>query len=559
MIGYTDLKDQSKHSMSIKRTILRPVAFLAGRHADRQRRAFLNTLNRPKNIQQQVLDELIDTHKQTDFGRDHSLGSVKTVEDFKKATPVRTYEEMRPYMDRVYQGDTTALLPKDHDVLMFSLTSGTTGMPKRIPVTQRFADTMRSGSNIWGIAALRDHPDGWLRSIMRISSPMREYTSPSGVPCGAISGLLMQNQKKIVRRMYVTPEAVAAIEDPEVKYYTICRCGAARDVSMIITANPSSTIAMIETGQRHAERLIRDIADGTLTAPGELSKEIARSIKFKPNKHLARRIQTGLDRDGMLLPKHFWNPSLLANWTGGTLKLYLKRLGELFGDTPVRDLGLLASEGRFSIPLSSEASGGVAEIMGNFLEFMPTEQQRSDQPDTLGAHELEVGGEYFLIVTNWAGLWRYDLGDRVKVTGHMENTPIFEFLSRGEHTANITGEKITEHQVVEAMRIASHECDTHVDTFVMQGHFASTPYYQMQIEADSTENLQRLGDLMDHTLGQLNIEYGAKRKSGRLGPIRPATLPTGTLRKAELVKIAARKGRSEQYKHQYLLTAIVED
>jgi hypothetical protein len=545
--------------MGIKRTILRPVAFLGGLHADKQRRAFLDAHNNTQAVQKQLLDDLLSSHAQTDFGADHSLGSVKSVSDFRKALPIRTYEDMRPYMDRVYEGDTNALLPKDCDVLMFSLTSGTTGKPKHIPVTQRFVDAMRRGSNVWGISALRDHPAGWLRAILRISSPMCEYSSPTGVPCGAISGLLMQNQKKIVRRMYVTPESAAAIEDPQVKYYTTCRCGVARDVAMIITANPSSTITMIECGQHHAERLIRDVADGTLTPPGDLPQNVARDINFKPNKALAKRMQIGLDRDGQLLPKHFWNPSLLANWTGGTLKLYLKRLGELFGDVPVRDVGLLASEGRFSLPLQSDQSAGVAEIMGNFFEFIPARQRGSDRPDTLEAHELEIGEEYFLIVTNWAGLWRYDLDDRVKVTAKLGGSPVFEFLSRGLHTANITGEKITEHQVVEAMRIASHECDTRVDTFVLQGHFDSVPYYQLRLEANGADNLQAIGDLMDRALAKLNIEYGAKRKSGRLGPIRPSAQPTGTLRAEEQVKIAARRGRDEQYKHQYLMTAIIED
>jgi hypothetical protein len=316
---------------------------------------------------------------------------------------------------------------------------------------------------------------------------------------------------------------------------------------------------MIETGRRHAERLIRDVSDGKLTPPGNLPKNVAGAVRFRPNKALARRMQAGLDADGQLLPRHFWNPSLLANWTGGTLKLYLKRLGELFGDVPVRDLGLLASEGRFSIPLTSGASVGAAEIMGNFFEFIPADQRGSDRPDTLCAHELQVGCEYFLVVTNWAGLWRYDLDDRVRVAGHLGNSPLFEFLSRGLHTANITGEKITEHQVVEAMRIAARQLGAHVETFVLQGHFDSIPYYQLRIEAGDDNDLQHLGDIMDHALGELNIEYGAKRKSGRLGPIRPTALAPGTLMREEQEKIAARRGRDEQYKHQYLMTAVVED
>jgi len=508
-----------------------------------------------------VLGELLEAHRMTDFARDHGLDRVRTPEDFRVAVPIRTYDRLAPYMSRVFEGQTTALLPPGEKVLMFSLTSGTTGKPKHIPVTQRFLDATRRGSNVWGVGVFRDYPAGWLRRIMRISSPMCEFVSPTGIPCGAISGLLMRNQKKIVRRMYVTPEAASSIPDPAVKYYTLLRCGIDKDVAIIITANPSSTIAMVESAQRHAERLIRDVADGTLNPPGDLPRDVAGALEFSPNRKLARRIQEGVDSDGRLLPRHFWDPCLLANWTGGTLKLYMKRLGELFGDVPVRDVGLLASEGRFSVPLRSGTPEGVAEILGNFLEFMPADQRQSDSPETLFAHELDVGAEYFLVVTNWAGLWRYDLDDRVRVTGHVGQSPVFEFLSRGLHTASITGEKVTEHQVVEAMQIANRRLKAGIERFVLQGHFAGVPYYELRLEAGTAgkSDLDTLCELLDRALGELNVEYAAKRKSGRLGAIRAQTLAPGTLQAEEHARITARRGRAEQYKHQYLMTTIVED
>lgn len=545
--------------MGIKRTILRPVAFLAGRHADRQRRAFLSAHNRTAEVQHRLLTELLARHSETAFGRDHGFGAIRSYEEFRRAVPVRNYEQLRPYVRRVLGGETTALLPDGENLLMFALTSGTTGEPKHIPVTRRFADEMRRGWNIWGLAALRDHPDGWLRPILQISSPMCETTSPTGLPCGAVSGLLTRNQKRIVRRMYVVPPPVTAMSNPQTKYYTILRCGAGRDVSMITTANPSSTISMIQAGQAHAERLIRDVADGTTRPPGGLAKEIESSLRFRPNRVLARRMEAGLREDGLLLPRHFWNVNLLANWTGGTLKLYLPRLRELFGDVPVRDIGLLASEGRFSIPLASGTPAGVAEITGNFLEFIPADQRRAESPDTLRAHEVQPGGEYFLVVTNWSGLWRYDLDDRIRVVDMLARSPVIEFLSRGLHTANITGEKITEHQVVEAMRIAAGRAGAAVERFVLQGRFAQTPYYELCLDTGDGVEPDLLAERMDRALGELNIEYQAKRKSKRLGAIRAAPLPPGTLTRAENEKIRTRRGRSEQYKHQYLMTEIIED
>jgi len=545
--------------MEISRFLLRPVAYFAGVHAARHVRTFLRAHQQTRRIQDRLLAKLIRTHADTAFGRDHDFASLRSYEDFRSAVPVGSYETLRGYMDRVIGGETTALLPPNEPVLMFSRTSGTMGRPKHIPVTRRFLAAMRRGWNIFGLRALKDHPDAWLRPILQISSPMREAASPTGLPCGAIGGLLAHTQKRIVRRMYVVPQVVTTIADPPAKYYTTFRCGCAHNVAFITTANPSSTIKLIETAQRFAEQLVRDVADGTLTPPGHVPADVAGQLRFRPDPRLARRMDQGIRRDGQLMPRHLWNISFLANWTGGTLKLYLPRLRELFGPVPIRDIGLLASEGRFSVPLADDTPAGPAEILDNFLEFIPAASRDRDNPPVLRAHELEVGGEYFLVASNWAGLWRYNIDDRIRVVDRLGQSPVFEFLCRGQCTANITGEKITEHQVVEAMRQAANNADADVRRFVVQGRFTSTPYYELRLEADGGIDLDRLAKLLDEALGELNIEYSAKRKSGRLGPVRPVALPTGALQRTEDDNIRTRLGRAEQYKHQYLLTDILTE
>jgi len=542
--------------MSISRTLLRPVAFVAGERASRQVRAFLAAHDRTAEVQERVLADLLRRHAETDFGRDHGFAAIGSYEDFVRAVPVGTYDTLRPYLHRVLHGRTVALLPGDEDVLMFSRTSGTTGEPKHIPVTGRFLAEMRRGWNIFGAKVLTDHPDGWLRPILTITSSMHETTSPSGLPCGAISGLLAASQMRIVRKMYAVPRQAAEISDAAARYYTILRCAVGRNVGVITTANPSSTIKVIETGQAHAERLIRDVADGTLRPPGEVAPELLRGIRFRPRAELARRMAEGLRRDGRLLPRHFWDVEILCNWTGGTLKLYLPRLRELFGDLPVRDIGLVASEGRFSVPLADRTPEGVAEITANFLEFIPADQYGQGNPPTLRAHELEIGQEYFLVLSNWTGLWRYSLDDRVRVTGRLGDSPVFEFLCRGLHTASITGEKITEHQVVEAMRRAASRLSVAVDRFTLQGCFDHTPYYELRLER-ADWGPAALAEAMDGALAELNVEYSGKRASGRLGPIRPAVVDEGTFERLERDRIARRVGRGEQYKHQYLLTDVV--
>jgi len=511
---------------------------------------------RTRQVQDSLLARLVKEHAETDFGRDHDFKSIRTYEDFTSAVPVGNYETLRPYMQRVFDGQTNALLPPGEKVLMFAQTSGTTGKAKHIPVTRTFAEQMKRGFNMFGLRALRDHPQGWLRPILQISSPMRETLSPAGLPCGAISGLLAARQKRIVRRMYVVPPAVGMVDDPEARYYLTLRCGVGRDVAIITTANPSSSIRLIETGQRYADRLVRDVATGQASPPGGLPDFLARELRFKPDPALAARMAEGIARDGELLPRHFWDLAFLTNWTGGTLGLYMPRIRELFGSVPVRDIGLLASEGRFSLPLEDNTPAGVAEITSNFIEFIPADQADRPDPATLRADQVEPGGEYFLVITNWAGLWRYNIDDRVRVTGRLGRSPVFEFLSRGSRTASITGEKITEYQVVEAMRIAAARAAVRIDRFVMQGRFAALPCYELRLEQPGGLDVDRLAELMDQALADLNMEYRSKRKSRRLGPIKPVVVPAGSMAAIEAESIITSAGRGEQYKHQYLLAEV---
>ena len=273
--------------------------------------------------------------------------------------------------------------------------------------------------------------------------------------------------------------------------------------------------------------------------------------RFKPNPSLAKRLRDTWQANRTLRPADLWSLEMLGNWTGGTLGLYLPRLRELYGPVPIRDIGLLASEGRLSVPLSDETPAGVAEITGNLLEFIPADSRDADPPETVLAHETQVGQEYFLVVTNYAALWRYNLDDRVRVVDKLGDSPVIEFLCRGRSTANITGEKLTERQVVEAMARAGASGKA-PERFIVQARFGDTPYYELQAEPDGGTDLARLAEEMDNALFELNIEYASKRKSGRLGPIRPVELSPGTLARAEADEIARRNGRTEQYKHAYL-------
>ena len=133
--------------MSVLQRVLRPVAFVAGAHARSEARRFVEAQRHVRQTQDELLRRLIDSSRGSQFHADHSLGTVRTYEEFVRAVPLRDCESLRPYMDQVYNGHPEALFAPGTAISMFAITSGTTGEPKHIPVTQEFMRAYRRGWN----------------------------------------------------------------------------------------------------------------------------------------------------------------------------------------------------------------------------------------------------------------------------------------------------------------------------------------------------------------------------------------------------------------------------
>jgi len=532
----------------------RALARLGIAHAAAATRRFFRAVERADRTQMALLRRLLRAHAASSFGHDHGLADIRDYETFRRRIPIQRYEDIAPYIERVRRGEVSALFAPNTPILMFALTSGTTAEPKYIPVTQQVLAETRRGWNIWGLKALLDHPHCILRHITQVTSPMEDHRAPSGVPCGAITGLLAATQKRVVRKYYTTPLLVSKIADSQAKYYTIMRLAIPKDVAWLVTANPGTLLLLARIAADNAETLIRDIRDGTLSSDMPIDPDIRAALarQLRPDPEGARRLQGILDKHGALLPRHYWRPGFLAHWTGGTMGLYRSEFPSVFGHVPARDIGLIASEGRMTIPLADDTATGVLAVTGQFFEFIPEAEYDSSQPTVLRSADLETGSNYFLLLTNASGLFRYDIGDRVRVTDWMGEAPMVEFLSRDAHTSSLAGEKLTEDQVILAMGAA---CAPHppVELFVLAPRWGSPPRYRLYIETPVARSHRDLAVRLDDALGRANLEYASKRNTLRLGPVELCTVDHGALARHDRELRRHRASTSEQFKHQYLI------
>ncbi len=530
----------------------------AEQHARRTLRRFLDEARSAQKTQQRILLEKLRRHAPSDFGRRHSLNRIHSPADLAAALPITDYEFFSPYIERLKNGETTALLGPSQRVLMFALTSGTTHAPKYIPVTTEFLAEYKRGWNCWGLRALLDHPGSFLRHIVQVSSPMDDQKTPSGIPCGAITGLMAATQKRLVRKYYTAPLAVAHIADSLAKYYTIMRLSIPHDVAFLIAANPATLLLLAQTANDHRESLIRDIHDGTLSSAFEIPAPVRSALQPRciADPARAKLLDRLASQHGALRPRDYWNLAFLAHWTGGTMGLYRTRFPAWFGDVPVRDPGLLASEGRMSIPIDDNTAAGILDVSSHFFEFIPAEDYDSPSRRAVTIADVAPGREYFLVLTTSSGLFRYDIGDRVRVTGFFGEAPIVEFLSKGAHTSSLAGEKLTEHQVIAAMKQLNQSGGLSIENFVLAPHWAEPPAYKLYYESplNDTTAPAVVAQHLDETLARINLEYASKRDSHRLGAVQPFPLPAGFLAKWDQALRRRQPGRAEQFKHVYLLS-----
>lgn len=536
---------------------------LARAHAGRTLQRFLRAVRAGRRTQDEVLRAKLRRNAASGFGRDFGFSSIRNYADFAARMPILRYEDLAPYIERVKRGELTAMFGAGQTVRMFAKTSGTTDQPKYIPVTDAFLSEYRRGWNAFGVKAIGDHPGSFLRPIVQVASPMDEEFTQAGIPCGAITGLMAATQKKLVRRYYVVPPQVAHIPDAEARYYCVVRFAATCDPAFFITASPATQLRLARTLDGCADALIRDVRDGGLAANLEIPTEIRADLaaRLAPDAPAARRLEGIRTRTGRLLPRDVWRLGFLANWTGGTMGLHLRDFPEYFGTTPVRDVGLIASEGRMSIPVADGTPAGILNVPDNFYEFIPAAEYGGPRPTVLRAHELAVGEEYFILLTTSAGFYRYDIGDRVRVTAFAGETPLIEFLHKGVHASSITGEKLTEQQVVLAFASAGTAANGAAPTFVLAPQWGHPPFYRLHVEDEGNAPCDRaaLAAAFDARLCAINIEYASKRDSGRLGPVMVNILPAGYLAGRNRRIAERQRAANEQFKHCYLLSEVDAD
>lgn len=496
----------------------------------RHARRLLIAARDPMRAQHALLARILRRNRDSAFGRAHGFAAIGDYAQFIARVPVQEYEALRPYIEAQIGGERalTAAMP-----IHYLRTSGTTGQPKDIPL---IGSHLRQLRRIHRFAIGRQHrvsPDAFSGSILVITSPSVEGTLPNGTPYGSASGIVSGSTPRLMQDKFVLPQPVLGIADSRVKYLLILRLALARrDITYIGTANPSTLLKLLQLYRAHEAQLIADLRSGGFflwsELPGGVRDAVRGRLRQEPQRASEIEQLAALGRERRFAT--LWpDLRLVVTWTCASAGVALRALRPELGGAHVQELGYVSSEFRGSVTLGRRAGSGAPTWDSHFFEFVDKDDWDRAERRFLTLGDIRKGRDYYVIVTTPSGLYRYFINDLVRVTGFLHRMPLLQFVQKGKGVTSITGEKLYESQVLLAVQRVLERSGC-APRFVMMLADESAAHYRLYVETHATDKpgREQLAQSVDAQLRLLNVEYDAKRESGRLGALAARWLVPGT-------------------------------
>ena len=463
--------------MSLLSALSRPLAALVAAQTR-------NWSRHPRRAQQRIFDELVRNGRMTAFGQDHAFETIRTYAHFSKQVPVRDYEALRPWLDRVKAAEDHVLWPGKP--LYLAKTSGTTSGAKYIPITRasipnHIESTRNALLNYIHRTGKARFLDGKL--IFISGSPALDTTN--GILTGRLSGIVNHHVPAYLRRNQLPSYATNTIEDWEVK-----------------------VDAIVEETLRADMRFISGIPPWVQMYFDRLTARTGKPIK-----------------------EIFPNFELFV-YGGVNYEPYRAKIEQSIG-RPVDSIELYPASEGFIAYQDVPGEPGMLLMLnsGIFYEFIPLAEYFSPNPTRLPIWEVQPGVNYAIVLNTNAGLWGYSLGDTVRFV----STDPYRLVVTGrvKHFISAFGEHVIAEEVEKALAAASRLVHAEVIEFTVAPQVSppegGLPYHEWFIEfGKQPENLEKFRLAIDESLQRQNIYYRDLIAGQILQPLRIRPLAKDT-------------------------------
>ncbi|MGC4040921.1 MAG: GH3 auxin-responsive promoter family protein [Flavobacterium sp.] len=417
---------------------------------------------KPIETQQKVFKDLIAAANDTQFGKDHNFSQIKTYQDFARLVPIRDYEALRPYVDRVVKGEENILWKGKP--IYFAKTSGTTSGAKYIPLTKEsmpfHIEAARNAilSYIYETGK-SDFVDG--KMIFLQGSPVLE--EKNGIKLGRLSGIVAHFVPKYLQKNRMPSWETNCIEDWETKVDAIVEETFNENMS-VISGIPSWVQMYFEKLEQKGKKPVGEI---------------------------------------------FKNFNLFI-YGGVNYEPYRAKFENLIG-RKVDSIELFpASEGFFAYQDSQQEKGMLLLLnSGIFYEFVKSEEFFTENPRRYTIGEVELGVNYVLLLSSNAGLWAYNIGDTIQFTSLKPYRVLVS--GRIKHYISAFGEHVIGKEVEHALKEAMENTSIRVNEFTVAPQINPAdglPYHEWFIEFENEPgNLDAFAQKIDDAMRRQNVYY----------------------------------------------------
>ncbi|MBW8050370.1 MAG: GH3 auxin-responsive promoter family protein [Cytophagales bacterium] len=477
--------------MGIKACLSKPFASLIARNIK-------NWSNKPVETQDKVFKKLVIAAKDTLFGQEHDFGSIRDHQDFKERVPVRNYEALSGYFNKIIEGQENVLW-KGKPIYL-SKTSGTTSGAKYIPITK---GSLRNHLNAARDALLlyiaQTGKTGFVDGKMIFLQGNPELDKTGNIPVGRLSGIVAHHVPVWLQKNRMPSYSINCIEDWEAKVDAIVEETLKEDMRLISGIPPWVQMYFDKLIERSGKQNIAEIFPN-------FSLFVHGGVNYQPyQKSIENTIGKSID----------------------VIETY-----------PASE-GFIAYQDSFTAEsLSGDSAGSVGLLLllnnGIFYEFIPANEYFSKNPTRLSIGEVEIGVNYAIILSTNAGLWGYSIGDTVQFVS--KNPYRLIVTGRIEHYISAFGEHVIASEVEAALLAVAKEESVSITEFTVAPQVnppaGETPYHEWYIEFnDPPMDIAAFAKRVDERLCEKNIYYNDLITGSVLKPLKIREMKKNAFRK----------------------------
>jgi len=416
----------------------------------------------PAETQKKVFLKLIQNAKNTTFGKEHNFNKISCFEDFAKNVPIRDYEQIKSYIDRIIKGEPNVLWKGKP--LYLAKTSGTTSGTKYIPLTKESLPThIKSTRNAIFHYIHQTKKTSFIDGKMIFLQGSPKLEEKNGIKIGRLSGIVAHYVPKYLQKNRLPSYATNCIEDWETKIETIIQETLPQKMTLISGIPPWVQMYFEKITEKTEKKISEIFKDFSLFVYGGVNYDPYR-IKFE-------------------------------NIVGKKIDSI-----ELFP----------ASEGFFAYQ-DSQTKKGMLLLLDNgvFYEFVKSNEFYTENPKRHTIAEVEIGINYVMIISTNAGLWAYNLGDTIEFVS--KNPYRIIVTGRIKHFISAFGEHVIAKEVEQALQNTIKETNILVNEFTVAPQVNpknGLPHHQWFIEfANKPENIERFAKKLDNEIRKQNSYY----------------------------------------------------